>query len=89
MLDGYRGRGRGAQAQGRGPGVAGPSNPILSKIPEVKIECSLPKIVYERRYEYVKISEDELYGRIIRLALEGFFDECRNDSDVAMGLLRG
>jgi hypothetical protein len=25
--------------------------------------------------EYVKISEDKLYGRIIRLALEGFFDE--------------
>jgi len=43
---------------------------ILSRIPEVRIECSVPKIVYERRYEYVKVSEDELYGRIVRLALE-------------------
>jgi hypothetical protein len=31
-------------------------------------------MVYERN-EYVKVSEDELYGRIIRLALEDFFDE--------------
>jgi hypothetical protein len=61
---------------------------ILSKVPEVRIECSVPKIVYERRYEYVKVSEDELYGRIIRLALEGFFDEWRSASDVAKELLR-
>jgi uncharacterized protein (DUF2384 family) len=58
---------------------------ILSKVPEVRIECSVPRIVYERRYEYVKISEDELYGRIIRLALDGFFDEWRSASDVAKG----
>jgi hypothetical protein len=31
-------------------------------------------------YEYVKISEDELYGRIIRLALAGFIDEWGNRS---------
>jgi len=61
---------------------------ILSKVIEVKIECSVPKIVYERKYEYVKISEDELYGRIIRSALEGFFDEWRSTSDVAKELLR-
>jgi hypothetical protein len=46
---------------------------ILSKVPEVKIKCSVPKIVYERN-EYVKVSEDELYGRIIKLALNGFFN---------------
>ncbi len=40
------------------------------------------------KYEYVKVSEDELYGRIIRLALEGFFDEWRSASDVARELLR-
>jgi hypothetical protein len=61
---------------------------ILSKIPEVRIECSVPRIVYERRYEYVKVSEDELYGRIVRLAMEGFFDEWRSASDVASELLR-
>jgi hypothetical protein len=61
---------------------------ILTKVPEVRIECSVPKIVYERKYEYVKVSEDELYGRIIRLALEGFFDEWRSASDVAKELLR-
>jgi hypothetical protein len=61
---------------------------ILSKVPEVRIECSVPKIVYERKYEYVKISEDELYGRIIKLALDGFFDEWRSASDVAKELLR-
>jgi hypothetical protein len=36
----------------------------------------------------VKISEDELYGRMIRLALDGFFDEWRGASDVAKELLR-
>jgi hypothetical protein len=36
----------------------------------------------------VKISEDELYGRIIRLALDDFFDEWRSASDVAKELLR-
>jgi len=36
----------------------------------------------------VKISEDELYGRIIRSALKGFFDEWRSASDVARELLR-
>jgi hypothetical protein len=61
---------------------------ILSKVPEVRIECSVPKIVYERKYEYVKVSEDELYGRIIRLAMDGFFDEWRSASDVAKELLR-
>jgi hypothetical protein len=61
---------------------------ILSKVPEVRIECSVPRIIYERKYEYIKISEDELYGRIIRLALEGFFDEWRSASDVASELLR-
>jgi len=61
---------------------------ILTKVPEVRIECSVPKIVYERKYEYVKVSEDELYGRIIRLALDGFFDEWRSTSDVARELLR-
>jgi phosphopantetheine adenylyltransferase len=45
---------------------------ILSKVTEVRIECSVPRIVYERKYEYIKVSEDELYGRIIRLALEVF-----------------
>jgi uncharacterized protein (DUF2384 family) len=61
---------------------------ILSKVPEVRIERSVPKIIYERRYEYVKISEDELYGRIFRLVLDGFFDEWRSASDVARELLR-
>jgi hypothetical protein len=61
---------------------------ILIKVPEVKIECSVPRIIYERKYEYIKISEDELYGRIIRLALEGFFDEWRSAGDVAKELLR-
>ena len=61
---------------------------ILSKVPEVRIECSVPRIIYERKYEYIKISEDEFYGRIIRLALEGFFDEWRSAGDVAKELLR-
>jgi len=61
---------------------------ILSRIPEVRIECSVPKIIYERRYEYIKVPEDELYGRIVRLALEGFLDEWRSASDVASELLR-
>jgi hypothetical protein len=36
----------------------------------------------------VKISEDELYGRMIRQVLEGFFDEWRSADDVAKELLR-
>jgi hypothetical protein len=61
---------------------------ILIKVPEVKIECSVPRIISERKYEYIKISEGEFYGRIIRLALEGFFDEWRSAGDVAKELLR-
>jgi hypothetical protein len=55
---------------------------------QIRIWCSILWIVYERKYEYVKVSEDELYGKIIRLALDGFFDEWRSASDVARELLR-
>jgi hypothetical protein len=36
----------------------------------------------------VKVSEDELYGRIIRLALDGFFDELTGGSFFAEAIER-
>ena len=43
---------------------------LLNRIPEVKVEVQVPKVVLERRMEPVKVGENELYGRIIRLAAD-------------------
>lgn len=61
---------------------------ILRKVPEVKLSVEVPVVVLERRPVYIKIPEDELHGRIILLALEGFLDEYRTAGEVASELLR-
>lgn len=61
---------------------------LLSRVPEVRIEVQVPRVVLERRMEPVRVSENELYGRIVRLALDGFLDEWRSVSEVARELIR-
>jgi len=61
---------------------------ILKRVPEVKINVEVPKVVLERKPIYVKIDEEEIHGRIILLALEGFLDEWRSAGEIASELLR-
>ncbi|MEM1808926.1 MAG: hypothetical protein QXL31_06020 [Thermosphaera sp.] len=61
---------------------------ILRKVPEIRLSVEVPVVILERRPVYIKIPEDELHGRIILLALEGFLDEYRTAGEVASELLR-
>ncbi|MEM1769141.1 MAG: hypothetical protein QXG93_01455 [Nitrososphaerota archaeon] len=61
---------------------------ILKKIPEVRINIEVPKVILERKPIYVKISSNELHGRIILLALEGFLNNWRTAGDIASELVR-
>jgi len=61
---------------------------ILRRVPEVRISVEVPKVVLERKPVYIKIREDELHGRIILLALDGFLDDWRTAGDVVSELLR-
>ncbi|PUA32952.1 MAG: hypothetical protein B9J98_03450 [Candidatus Terraquivivens tikiterensis] len=61
---------------------------ILKHVPEVKVSVEVPKVILERRPVYVRIGEDEIHGRIILLALDGFLDEWRTAGEVASELLR-
>ena len=61
---------------------------LLKSIGRVEIKVSVPKVILERIPEYVKVSEDELYGRIILLAERGFLDRYRSPSEVAAELHR-
>ncbi|MCD6593118.1 hypothetical protein J7L00_03440 [Candidatus Bathyarchaeota archaeon] len=61
---------------------------ILKKIPEIRINVEVPKVVLEKKPIYVKIDEEEIHGRIILLALDGFLDEWRSAGEVASELLR-
>jgi len=63
-------------------------NTILRRVPEVSLTVEVPTVVLLRKPVYVKIPEDELHGRIILLALEGFLDEYRTAGEVASELLR-
>ena len=61
---------------------------ILKRVPEVRISVEVPKVILERKPVYVKIDEEEIHGRIILLALEGFLDEWRSAGEIASELLR-
>lgn len=61
---------------------------ILRRVPEVRISVEVPKVILEKRPVYVKVDENELHGRIILLALDGFLDEWRAAGEVASELLR-
>ena len=61
---------------------------ILKRVPEIRINVEIPKVILERKPVYVKIDEKETHGRIILLALDGFLDEWRTAGDIASELLR-
>jgi len=63
-------------------------NSLLKSLERLEIRVEVPKVILERKPIYVKISENELYGRIILLAEDGFFDEYRSPSEVAHELHR-
>ena len=61
---------------------------ILKRVPEIRINVEVPKVVLEKKPIYVKIDEKEIHGRIILLALDGFSDGWRSAGEVASELLR-
>lgn len=61
---------------------------ILKRVPEIRINVEVPKVVLEKKPIYVKIDEKEIHGRIILLALDGFLDGWRSAGEVASELLR-
>ncbi|MEM0482563.1 MAG: hypothetical protein QXM16_06745 [Nitrososphaerota archaeon] len=61
---------------------------LLKNFGSLEVRVEVPKVVLAREPVYVKISESELYGRIILLAVDGFFDSYRSPSEVARELHR-
>ena len=55
---------------------------------EIRVSIEVPRIILEKKPLDIRISEDELLGRIIILAKEGFFDEEKTAGDVANELMR-
>jgi len=54
----------------------------------VKLEVEVPRVILERKPLDIRISEDELPGRIILLVKDGFFDDGKTASDVVNELIR-
>ncbi len=61
---------------------------IVSAGLQVNLKVKVPKIILEKKPVDVRISEEELPGRIVILAKEGFFEEGRTVSEVAKELIR-
>jgi predicted transcriptional regulator len=64
---------------------------ILEKIlgkSNININVEIPKVIIEKKALDIRISEDELLGRMILLVKEGFFDIDRTASEVAKELIR-
>lgn len=61
---------------------------ILKKIPEIRINVEVPKVILEKKPIYVKVKTSELHGRILLLALEGFLNDWRTAGDIASELVR-
>ena len=61
---------------------------ILKKIPEIRINIEVPKVILEKKPVYVKVKSSELHGRIILLALDGFLKDWRTAGDIASELVR-
>ncbi|MGP3667770.1 MAG: hypothetical protein ACKD6N_04065 [Candidatus Bathyarchaeota archaeon] len=55
---------------------------------EIKVNVEVPRVILEKKPLDIRISEDELLGRIVTLVKEGFFDEERTASEVANELMR-
>ena len=61
---------------------------LVSQNLNLTLKVEVPKVFLERQMVDVRISEDELQGRIILLAKEGFFEEGKTVGDVAKELIR-
>mgnify|MGYP001626261572 CR=1 FL=1 len=61
---------------------------ILKNVSEVKVQVEVPRVILEKKPTYVKIEPEELHGRIIMLALEGFLDSWRTAGEIASELVR-
>jgi len=54
----------------------------------INLNIEVPRVILEKKPLDIRINEDELLGRIILLAREGFFDGGRTASEVANELMR-
>ena len=63
-------------------------NSLMEGVSDVRVSVEVPKVILERKPVYVKVSEKELLGRIILLALDGFLDDWRSAGAVASELVR-
>mgnify|MGYP000580737795 FL=1 len=54
----------------------------------INIQVEVPRVILEKKPLDIRISEDELLGRIILLVREGFFDGGRTAGEVANELMR-
>ena len=54
----------------------------------VKLAVEVPRVILERKPVDIRISEDELPGRIILLVKDGFFDEGKTAGEVVNELIR-
>lgn len=61
---------------------------LLKSLGSVELRVEVPRVIIAKEPVYVKISEKELYGRIILLVEGGFFDNYRSPSEVARELHR-
>ena len=61
---------------------------LVSQNLNLNLKVEVPRVFLERKPVDVRIGEDELQGRIILLAKEGFFEEGKTVSDVAKELIR-
>ena len=55
---------------------------------DTTLTVEVPRVILEKKPLDIRISEDELPGRIILLAQEGYFDQGRTVSEVARELMR-
>ncbi|HDD43157.1 MAG: hypothetical protein DRN61_04840 [Thaumarchaeota archaeon] len=56
---------------------------LMNGVGGIKVSVEVPRVILERKPIYIKVSEKEFLGRIILLALDGFFDDWRSAGAVA------
>lgn len=61
---------------------------ILKKVPEIRINVEVPKIILEKKPIHIKIKMSELHGRIMLLAIEGFLKDWKTAGDITSELVR-
>jgi len=58
------------------------------KTGNVDLKVEVPRVIFEKKPLDIRISEEELPGRIILLVKGGFFDEGKTNSQIASELMR-